>query len=523
MNWNFMKSHGRLAQIPLTITVTILFVLSLNFLQVVAKTGTEDPVKSANIYWEISTPEEQGIESEPLVAMLEKIYNESLKIRSVIIIRNNKLVLETYVHPYNRNVMHDVKSVSKSIISAVVGISLDRRIFKNLDQKVSEFFPEYFPEGEDPRKREINLRDLLMMSAGLDLDENGQVMREIMAQNDWIRATFAQPMIADSIRSFNYCTFLTHTMSAILTRASGKSLFELSNNFLFEPLGISRIHWEKGPQGYYFGGDKLWLTPPDMAKFGFLFLNNGKWEKKQIVSDKWVTESTQNQFEIFNKDGFSGYGYWWWLAEDGSYLARGFGGQIISVYPELNMVVVFTGADNNHWRMLTREYILPAVKGDDRLPRNDLTNQRLNEIARELEIPIAQTPQPLPDIARKISGKKYVLHKNDLDFSDITFWFQENDVCRFLINYAEGELDLTIGLDDIYRISENVQWGIKPDNNTLALRGEWIYPNKFSIDFHEVGEPFYFDIEFVFSDGLVESSFIWQPMNWHCALSGKWD
>ncbi len=249
------------------------------------------------------------------------------------------------------------------------------------------------------------------MSSGLELDENGPILDEILSGDNWLKSTFAQPMRSNPGEKFTYCTLLTHAMSGILTKASGRGLLELGREYLFEPLGISRIYWEQDPQGLYFGGDRLWITPRDMAKFGYLFLNDGKWQNRQLVPEEWVEESTKNQLAYFNKDGYSGYGYWWWLADNGVFRARGFGGQIISVYPELNMVVVFTGADNNLWEQLIEEYIVPAVTARGSLPRNDAAAKRIGAAIHELELPASASLELLPEIAGTISGRKYILKK----------------------------------------------------------------------------------------------------------------
>jgi CubicO group peptidase (beta-lactamase class C family) len=468
-------------------------------------------------FWDTSTPEEQGLKSLLLGEMLKDIQDNELRIRSVIIIRNKHLVLESYIHPYDNSISHDVKSVSKSIISSLTGIALRENIIKDLDQNVYDFFPDYSPTP----KKEIKLKHLLMMASGLELDENGPIMGKIMSQNNIIEATLSQPMTEKSGERFNYCTFNTHIMSGILTKASGMGLLDMGNQYLFKPLGIKNVYWQKDGQGYYFGGDKLWLTPRDMAKFGFLFLNKGKWEDKQIIDEEWVTESTRNNFTDFHDSRYSGYGYWWWLNKDGSFCARGFGGQIISVYPKWNMVVVFTGADNDQWQILSNKYIIPSISDEYSLPP-DVTSQKvLKKIIWELNNPDPQPHHPLPEIAKKISGKKYILKKNELNFSTLKFHFEKDSECRLLINYDQNDLDMAVGLDNIYRLSHGMKWGMKPKNNILALRGKWVAENRFSIDFQEIGEPFYFNIEISFNNDEIESLFIWQPFNMKFALEGK--
>jgi CubicO group peptidase (beta-lactamase class C family) len=471
----------------------------------------------ADSFWETSTPEEQGLKSSLLADMLKEIQNNELRIRSVIIIRNGHLVLESYVHPYDKSISHDVKSVSKSIISSLTGIALKENIIKNLDQNVYDFFPEYSPIPE----KKIKLRHLLMMASGLKLDENGPIMQKILSQNNLIEATLSQPIIQKAGEQFTYCTFNTHVISGVLTKASGIGLLELGNKYLFKPLRIKNVYWLKDEQGFYFGGDKLWLIPRDMAKFGFLFLNKGKWEDKQIVPEEWMIESTKSKFLNFNDSGYKGYGYGWWLHENESYCARGFGGQIIFIYPQWNMVVVFTGADNYQWQTLLNQYIIPSISDEYPLPSDVMNQKLLKKLIKELENPEPLIPHPLPEIAKNISGKKYILKKNDLNFTNVTLWFEKDTECRMLIKYNQHDLDMIVGLDNIFRVSQDMSWGMKPDKNILALRGEWSAEKRFYIDFQEVGEPFYFDIELTFEEDEIKLLFIWQPFNMKFPLEGK--
>ena len=187
------------------------------------------------------------------------------------------------------------------------------------------------------------------------------------------------------------------------------------------------------------------------------------------------------------------------------------------------MVVVFTGADNYMWQKLTNEYIIPAVNMSSPLPSNPEAEKRMQIIAGELKLPEPQTTLPLPEIAQIISGRKYILQKNDLEFSEITLRFDETNVCNLLIKYGEARLNLKIGLDNVYRVTEKVKWGMKPNNNILALKGSWVDEKKFTIDFQEVGEPFYFDVVLEFDKENLKALFTWQPFGWEFKLQGAAD
>ncbi|HEX3046659.1 MAG TPA: serine hydrolase, partial [Bacillota bacterium] len=275
-------------------------------------TGLPGQCASSNEYWpdeswRTSTPEEQGIDSSKLVEALRDIESNNLEIRSLLIIRHGYLVTECYRHPYTRDTAVNVKSVCKSIISALTGIALREKYLQNLDQKVLDFFPEYKLKGKSLNKDQITLRHLLTMTAGLETPEDK--LSQWRQSKDWVKFVLDQPEKAKPGEIFEYSTGLTHVMSALITKTSGMSTLEFGRKYLFDPLGIKVHKWTQDSAGVYIGGGELFLTPTDMAKFGYLYLHNGRWNGAQIVPEAWVKESTMNQ-----QQSGTYYGYWWWIS-----------------------------------------------------------------------------------------------------------------------------------------------------------------------------------------------------------------
>jgi CubicO group peptidase (beta-lactamase class C family) len=341
-----------------------------------------------NENWLVSTPEEQGVDSEILLKMFEFIRSSpKLDFHSVIIIRHSHIIAEAYWAPYNKNTTHNIKSASKSIISALVGVALEKNYLNNLEQKVSEFYSEYT---NDSLKRNISLHDLLTMSAGLDWKEDAGP--SAFDLNSWNKVS----MKYKPGRTFEYNTALTHMMSAVLTKVCGESTKDFADKWLFKPLGINEYQWRKSKDGIYYGGSDLFLTPRDMAKFGFLFLNNGIWNAKQIVPKEWVKKSTTRQVNIPKDIDYAAgleYGYWWWIQEK-AYMAWGAGGQYIIVNPDLDLVVVFTadGFDNinlydKFMKRFLENYIYSAAISITTIPAKPMFVKELNDIVEELEYP----------------------------------------------------------------------------------------------------------------------------------------
>jgi hypothetical protein len=240
-----------------------------------------------------------------------------------------------------------------------------------------------------------------MMASGLKCRDSyryrWQGLIEMRSSNDWTRHVLDLPMEYTPGTRFEYCNGTSYLLSAIIQNTTGMRTLAFAEQFLFHPLGITDIDWATSPQGVDIGYSELWLKPADMARFGLLYLNNGRWHEKQIVPAAWVTESTRGQIDAEPGDQ---YGYQWWVDSSGYYAAAGHNGQFIFVVPDKNMVVVFTGELHGSnflvpQRMLD-EYILPAAASAAPLPPDAAARQRLNELVSAIAKvkPFTWTAQP---------------------------------------------------------------------------------------------------------------------------------
>jgi len=303
-------------------------------------------------------------------------------LQSLLIIRNGTIVSEHYYHGTNRSTAFNIYSVSKSYLSALVGIALQEGHIESLDQTVHEFFPEYFQSG-DVQKRRITIRHLLTMTPGLDWYELGPIAESWLASRDWIKFFIDLPLARTPGNFFNYSTAGTHVLSAILTKAAGMSLMEFAENKLFRPGSMTVLRWDRDYQGYYYGGWGMYFTVRDMAKLGEIYLNGGAYGGKQIVPAGWVQESTRKQVNVtidwFLDRGVNSYGYLWWQMNSGGYtvfFAWGHAGQFVFVVPDLELVVAITSSEQstvtestwlNHEKSvfsLLENYIIPAANSE---------------------------------------------------------------------------------------------------------------------------------------------------------------
>lgn len=309
---------------------------------------------------EVSTLETEDIDAKLIHdAVRSFTENTDASIHSFLIVRNGKLVLESYFNGWNRKRRHDLRSATKSITSCLVGIAIDKGFIPSTDEPVFDFFSEYEPfANSDPRKETATIRHFLQMRTGLACDDwntsSPGYEGKMYKHRDWIRFILDLPAVNEPGQLFSYCTGSPVTLGGVISKTSSLTIPAFSEEYLFGPLGITDYQWEFQPNGNTDTGGHIHLYPRDMAKFGLLFLNNGNWYGEQLVSEAWVAESTRSTEEI-SPDNFTtlGYGYLWWTKNwnvEGtphSYFASGNGGQFIFVFPSLNAVIVFTGGKYN--------------------------------------------------------------------------------------------------------------------------------------------------------------------------------
>ncbi len=334
--------------------------------------GEHNPTAESEWPWENVSPESQGIRSGDLENMVEHIEANDLAIHSIIIYKNGTIPFEAYFEPYNKNVSHNMKSTSKGVISALVGIAIREGYIESLDESVLSYFPEY--GANDGDKSDITIRDLLTMSSGLKWEENDlNSMYTFFVSKRIAKRVLNQPLVGEPGYRFTYNTGLTHLLSVIISKASGMSTLQFAEEYLFGPLDIHNVQWETDREGFHVGGSELFLTPRAMAKLGVMYLHEGAYSGRQIVPGEWVRESTTTQIEGSFHGARIQYGYLWWLDignqlftyldNEETILALGVHGQRIFIHPGLDSVIVITAdqRDESQCDILIRDYILPAL------------------------------------------------------------------------------------------------------------------------------------------------------------------
>ncbi len=427
--------------------------------------------------WHSSLPEEQGIDSDKLADMLQAIREKNIQIHSLLIIRNGYVVTDATFYPYDGKDVHDVASDTKSVMTTLIGIAADHGKLE-LEDKLVSFFPDHTILNLDARKQEISVRHLVSMSSGLDCTAEGdeKTLKEMTASPDYTQFVLDRQVSWAPGEHFVYCSPAIHMLSPILQQATGMPALDFARKYLFEPLGIRDAMWERDPQGYYDGWGDLSLLPHDMAKIGFLFLHNGQWDGKQIVSSQWVEQATQAHMETGNDP----YGYGWWMdpAVEGAYRADGRGGQFIYILPKWNMIIVTTGGGFSMDEFA--DMLLASFVDFERpLPANPEGVARIaNAIAAVSQPPDTLPVSTLPDTAMLISGRTYVFEPNPATIESISIAFDSTSVAT---GYAEvpglPRYSFLIGLDGVYRFTPGA------DGRPTAYRGAWIDTQTFFLEY----------------------------------------
>jgi CubicO group peptidase (beta-lactamase class C family) len=381
-----------------------------------------------------STPEAEGVSSEGILSFLKAVELGKNELHSFVFVRHGKIISEGWWQPYKKELRHTMFSVSKSFTSTAVGLAISENKFK-LTDKVISFFPNSLPDTINQYMKEMTVRDLLMMSAGMDVDPIGKAR----SSSNWPKAFLESSVEHKPGTVFKYNNMATFMLSAIVQKATGQTTFDYLKPRLFEPLGIKNVTWDTTSEGYTFGAIGLRICSEDMAKFGQMLLQKGKWNGKQIVSQSWIEEATSfkiNSNDPNNKnpkelnDWEQGYGYQFWICRHNTYRADGLGGQFIIVMPDKDAVVVLTCSATNTQEVLNLVWdnLLPAIK-DKVLPNDKRLTTELNKKLAMLAVKTSSTASynGTPPLAAKISGRKFEIKSNDLAIQQVAFDFDKTN------------------------------------------------------------------------------------------------
>ncbi|HUU77754.1 MAG TPA: serine hydrolase [candidate division Zixibacteria bacterium] len=321
--------------------------------------------------WERAAPSKVHMKLSNIDEMINYIeeWNENhffSNIDSILVVKDGYLISEEYFGLWNTNDVHAQWSVTKSVTSALIGIAIKKGYIQSINEKVLNFFQDRNISNVDYRKEAITIEHLLMMSTGLAYPGDDAIWGSWMNAPDQVQHILDLPMAQMPGTIFNYDTGGSHLLSAIIEKATNMSTLEFAEKNLFSPLGITHYYWLFDKQGTNYGGHGLYLESQDMAKFGYLYLSNGIWENEQILPIDWVVNTTQTKWSFNNQWGYAEQ--WWKHPHLNAYTALGRYGQRITVIPDENLIIVFTGtisdADSEPHLEIIENYIITALKNN---------------------------------------------------------------------------------------------------------------------------------------------------------------
>jgi CubicO group peptidase (beta-lactamase class C family) len=454
--------------------------------------------------WLTSTPEQQGMDSAALANAVRFLAErDDYRAHSLLVLRHGYIVTDAYFYPYESGEPHDLASVTKSVISTLVGVAIQQGFLQSVEQPIGEIIT--VPED----KADLTIENLLTMRSGVEcVDSPFELTLVQMTQTpDWSQFVLDLPMTSEPGTEWVYCSPAVHLLAALVQTAVGQSAYDFAMQNLFEPLGIQNAGWPHDPQGVVHGWGDLRLAPHDMAKIGYLYLNDGMWDGQQLLPQNWVTDATRN----IRTGSEPGYGYLWWLPDPSYYAAQGRGGQFILVVPDEELIIVMTGGGGDgRPDMLLNEFILPAIQSDEPLAANTAGETELRNaieaVARSPEFE-PQPVKPIPTLVQDVSGRTVQLDPNPFGLLTLSLTFNSADEVNLHITTTgllagDDDFSWVAGLDGIPRIT--------PGRFDLpaSATGQWVQDqeNVLALLVDEIGNNNVWDIRLTFDAGTITMS-----------------
>jgi CubicO group peptidase (beta-lactamase class C family) len=458
--------------------------------------------------WPTSPPEAQGIASAKLAEGLQAIQAKGTFIHSLLLARHGYVVLDAYFDPYDGSMVHDLASVTKSVMTTLIGIAADQGHL-SLDDPVLSFFPDRVVANRDERKERLTVAHLASMTAGFDCGAtwDEEVLLAMRASPDPTQFALDRRMVSEPGQRFFYCGISMHLLSAILQQVSGQTALEFARANLFAPLGIQDAYWPADRLGVTHGWGDLALRPTDAAKLGLLFARNGQWEGRQIVSSDWVAAATAVHAATGASHG-EDYGYGWWVsrpdAEISLFRADGRNGQYVVVVPEWDLIVTTTGGGFSLDQI--DEYLLASFADLERpLPANPDAVEQLAAVVAGLVQPPEPLPvKPLPEIATAVSGQTYAFEANRLGLRTLGVGFSPatpaEAVLTLDLELESSPRSVAVGLDGVFRPARS--------GRPVLARGAWADDHTFVIEYNEGPGLSLYLIRLRFAGDALEVEFI---------------
>lgn len=420
-----------------------------------------------------TAPESQGISSSAILEFIDSANKTIDSLHSFMLVRHGHVVAEGWWTPYAAQSPHALFSLSKSFTSTAVGLAVAEGKL-SVDDEVLKFFPDDAPAEPDKNLKAMRVRDLLRMNTGHETEPPRP------RDQSWKKAFLNHPVRFKPGTHFLYNTSGSYMLAAIVEKSTGMPLLDYLQPRLFQPLGIENPTWEKSPEGIATGGYGLALRTEDIARFGQLYLQKGKWDGKQLIPEAWIAEATS--FQTSNgsspkSDWDQGYGYQFWRCRHGAYRGDGAFGQYCVVMPEQDAVVAITGGlrDMQAVLNLVWEKLLPAMS-TSALPPDGKNHEKLISTLKTLALPPQQGSITQPDLS-KISGKTYRLPDNPRRLETIALANGKSDATTLIVTFNGAESRIEVG-HNTWKKSVT-RWGSEKPL-PIAATGAWTSADTFT-------------------------------------------
>jgi CubicO group peptidase (beta-lactamase class C family) len=411
------------------------------------------------------------VSSSGVLSFVEAADMSIVSMNSFMLLRHGHVVAEGWWAPYDAPAPHSLYSLSKSFTSTAVGLAIAEGKL-NLDDEVLKFFPEDAPAQPSNNLKAMRVSDLLRMSTGQ------QTEPPRTPAQPWTKSFLAHPVPFKPGTHFLYNTSATYMLSAIVQKATGMTVLDYLRPRLFEPLGIEHPTWDTSPQGITAGGYGLSIRTEDIARFGQLYLQKGKWQGKQLVPEAWVEAATTRQTSNGSNpksDWDQGYGYQFWRCRHGAYRGDGAFGQYCIVLPEQDAVIAITSGVRDMQAVLNLiwDKLLPALQSTPLAP-DEASTKKLDQRLKDLSLrPPVASASPLP-----VWGRKYVFGSNDRKLESITLAGESKDDLATLVTRIGGVEQRIVCGRGVWQ-KGRAKWGALPEQ-PVAASGAWTGDNTFT-------------------------------------------